>query len=47
MCEYAIFPCEDSLVSCFSLHVVNVSIDGSYPLQIINLSDALSSLETF
>ena len=45
MREYAIFSSKNSFISRRCRRMVNVSINGSYPLEVVNLGDSLYSLE--
>ena len=45
MRKNAIFSGKNSLISRRCRRMVNVSIDGSYPLEVVNLSNSLYSLE--
>ena len=45
MRKYAVFSGKNSLVSRRCGRMVNVSINGSYPLEVVNLSNSLYSLE--
>ena len=47
MREYAIFSGKNSLMSRSRRHMINISINGSYSLEVVNLGDSLRSSEIF